>query len=495
MMLNSEPHAYSEALERRRILYLLGDAVEKLIRLRAILDRQRAFIQAHNKKSEYAGVVDPLASELDELRVTLTRNSPRIASVLRGEALDEREVAALPGIVSKMNNVILALHEVLILLPRETVEPQVFQMLRDCFRDEWRDSSVILTNALAAYEYRIEDILENLKDLGQHGLKRWRALLRGLTPSGSVLAQAFIDRDNPLAWPVLAHEYGHALDEAQGISRQIVHGDEATTAVPAEGQQGFELKWTSEIFADFVAARVLGPASQVPILLLEMCRPLPRTHDEAPSHPPTVARLELVRGYLKELGVGGHQSFDEIFQLFRFDYERKLSDLDEPERTKRRGLEEVVEGFQGHAKAVAARVNSLKLSKFGDAQAGNAAQLVTKLQSDLPVSSLRSARDDQILVELKRLVDSGAARDNVYKALAAFNEAPATSAEILTSGWLYKLSTFEAPLRECFPARGSETEINLEKYAEYLARTDELLQQSIEHARVHSVIVGHHATF
>ena len=207
-----------EALERRRVLYLLGTAVEKLLRLRAILARQRTFVEANNKQSEYSGVIAPLDGELEEQAEVLNRNSPRIASFLRNGPLDEKEKAALPGILQKVINVVLGLHEVLILLPRETVEPQVFQVLQDCFGEEWQHSSVIMTNALTSYEYRIEDVLENLKDLGQNELTHWKGLLKGFTRSGSVLAQAFVDRDNPLAWSVLAHEYGHALDEAQGIS-------------------------------------------------------------------------------------------------------------------------------------------------------------------------------------------------------------------------------------------------------------------------------------
>jgi hypothetical protein len=483
----SESPANSRALERRRVLYLLGEAVEKLLRMRAILARQRAFVEANSKKPEYAGVIDPLLGELEDQAFVLTRNSPRIASFLRNEKLDEKEEEALPGILQKVIDVVLGLHEVLILLPRETVEPQVFQVLRDCFAQEWKDSSVILTNELTAYEYRIEDILENLKGLGQHGLKRWRRILKGFTRAGSVLAQAFVDRDNPLAWPVLAHEYGHALDEIEGISRQIVHGD-PTPHESSENKPDFKVKWASEIFADFVAARVLGAASQIPILLIEIGRPLATPSDEQSSHPPTTVRLKLVRAYLKDLDVST-DGFEGVFGLYDFDYERKLAGLDEGKRKARRKLEKIADDVQPYINAIASKVNSLNLLPFGRQQLSHAHKLQAKLQSDLPISSFCHTQDNQILLKLNSLLDSRADPERVYEVLSAFNEAPATSSEILTAGWLYKLATFEEHLQKSFPEAGSPKTADLDLYGEYLARTDELLLRSVEIAAVHAAII------
>jgi hypothetical protein len=272
-----------EALERRRVLYLLGETVEKLVRLRQVLARQRIFVGVEGKKTEYASVIDPLVKAVEEQSERLALNSSRIASFLGNATLDEAQRTVVPAIIQKVINVVQQLHEILILLPRETVEPQIFLVLQDCFGEEWKGTPVIMTNALTSYEYRIDDVLDQL-DIGQHSLEGWRQLLKGFTRGGSVLAQAFVDRDNPLAWAVLAHEYGHALD-GRRISKGIVYGDQVVESKVAEKDP--KVKWTAEIFADFVAARVLGPASQIPILLLEMGRPaLVRASDEAPSHPP-----------------------------------------------------------------------------------------------------------------------------------------------------------------------------------------------------------------
>jgi hypothetical protein len=482
-----EPRPDNNALERLRVLISLGEAVEKLVRLQQVLGRQRLFVDAREQGSGYAGVIDPLLLVLNGQAETLGRNSARISSLIRGEALDEEQRIALAGIIQAVINVVLTLHELLVLLPREAPEPQVFRVLRDCFKGEWQSTSVIMTNALSSYEYRIEDVLEKLEDIGQHELTRYKGLLKGFTRAGSVLAQAFVDRSNPLAWPVLAHEYGHALDEARGISRQLVYGSEAADR---SSNKEFLVKWVSEVFADFVAARVLGPASQIPFLLLEMTRPsLPRGLEEVRSHPPASLRLTLVREYLKHLDVATDE-FDGVFAVYEFDYARKLVALDSAEREAKDQREEPIGTFlRSNFATIASAVDSLGLRSFGQQQLENAKELEKKLQLDLPISSLRYTKDDQILSELNSLIGSKSAPERVYEVLSNFNETPATSSEILTAGWLYKLASYEEHLKESFSAATSPTSASLSGYGDYLARTDELLLRSIELAAVHIAIV------
>jgi len=486
-MTTPEWQTTSEALERRRVLYLLGQAVEKLIRLRQVLARKRIFVGAGSKKLESASVIDPLLTAVEEQAERLSINSSRIAAFLCETALDEAQRTALAAIIQKVIDVLLSLHEVLILLPRETADPQVFLLLQDCFKEEWQPTPVMMTNELTSYEYRIDDVLDQL-DLGQRALEEWRRLLKGFTRGGSVLAQAFVDRDNPLAWAVLAHEYGHALDEKKGISRQIVYGDQVVEKKVADRDP--KVKWTAEIFADFVVARVLGPASQIPILLLEMSRPsLVRVRDEARSHPPTTVRLGLVREYMKERNVST-DDFEDVFELYSFDYARKLAELGEKEQSARKEVENMVEKLRSNVQAVATQVDSLKISPFGNQQLDHARELQKKLQSDLPISSLPQSADRQvILAKLNSLVESKAAPEQVYEVLAEFNEIPATSSEILTAGWLYKLASFEERLKESFPKAGPLHKADLNRYGRYLDRTDELLLRSIELAAVHTEII------
>jgi hypothetical protein len=173
-----------------------------------------------------------------------------------------------------------------------------------------------------------------------------------------------------------------------------------------------------------------------------------------------------------------------------FDYARKLAELDEKEQSLRKEVEQAAASFlQPHVRALAAKVNSLKLRPFGNQQLDHARELQKQLQSDLPVSSLRQTPIDRMLAELNSVVESKADRERVYEVLSGFNEVPATSAEILTAGWLYKLGSFEERLKETFPDAGSQREADVDEYEKYLARTDELLLRSIDLTAVHSEII------
>jgi hypothetical protein len=149
----SERRRTSSDLERQRLLYLLSEALEKLSRLERILDRQRSFVEAEYRRSEYTNVIDTLVNALASFTRLLIQNRTRIASFLRNETLSESQVKAVYGIIRRVVDPVFKIHELLVLLPRESAEPQVFFMLGDCFGKKGRlPASVILTNLLSSYE-------------------------------------------------------------------------------------------------------------------------------------------------------------------------------------------------------------------------------------------------------------------------------------------------------------------------------------------------------
>src|ERR1700690_1433510 len=107
MMANPESQGNDEALERRRVLYLLGEAVEKLVRLQNVLARQKVFVEAGRREAEYASVIDPLLKAVKEQSERLTINSARVASFLRKAAPDEAQRTALAAIIQRVIDVVL----------------------------------------------------------------------------------------------------------------------------------------------------------------------------------------------------------------------------------------------------------------------------------------------------------------------------------------------------------------------------------------------------
>src|SRR5450755_1701444 len=101
-MVKPESQENNEVLERRRVLYLLGEAVEKLVRLRQVLSRQRVFVKAGSEKLEIPSVIDPLDRAALAQSEVLAINSARIASFLRNQPLVLGEAVALPGFLQKV---------------------------------------------------------------------------------------------------------------------------------------------------------------------------------------------------------------------------------------------------------------------------------------------------------------------------------------------------------------------------------------------------------
>jgi len=411
----------------------------------------------------------------------LTQNSRRIAAFLKSETPSETQAKIVYGVIRKVIDPVLKIHELLVLLPRETAEPQVFFMLGDCFGRKGRrlPASVILTNLLSSYEYRVEDVLRT--EMSQQELPDLKAALQGFKPGGSVLGLAFADRDNPLSWAVLAHEYGHAIDDTRDIAYQIVHGKKPTAGRTAD-DWNLKVKWTSEVFADFVAARVLGPASLIPILFVEMARARlnnPPAGRQFLSHPPTPVRLRLTREYLAAMHVST-ADFEEVFEVYEFDYARKLRALGRKEKDNKERNREAAEALLlPLISKIASSVNSLRVQPFSENNADRAKTLQRKLQLGLPVSSVRQSTDREILARLNSLSDKSSTR-KVYTALRELNELPATSSEIIAAGWLYKLSSLRDCLLQSFPGQRA----SLGVYGEYLERTDALLLKSLELAAV-----------
>jgi hypothetical protein len=265
---------------------------------------------------------------------------------------------------------VFKIHELLVLLPRESAEPQVFFMLGDCFAKKGRlPASVILTNLLSSYEYRVEDVLK--AEMSQQELPDLKEALQGFKPGGSVLGLAFADRDNPLAWTILAHEYAHSIDDARRISHEVIHSREPLPGTSEENRR-MQVRWVAEIFADFVAARVLGPASLIPILFVEMARSTLGASSGGPSHPPTPVRLRLAREYLATLDVGV-SDFENLFEVYEFDYSQKLRGMARAERRKRDDIRKAADALLTPlAQEIARKVNALRLRRFGKGNADRA---------------------------------------------------------------------------------------------------------------------------
>lgn len=470
--------------ERLRFLFVLSETLEKVTRLRQILYGQKAFIGTDQGDGESIGAVDNLAAFLEKHCQTFLEISDLVSAFLQRTYLNDGQIEAVLSKLAILIKGVGQTHELLLLLPREAAMPQASFLLRDCLGIENLRACIVLTNFIVAYEYRLADVL------GQIQIEQNER--EALTQGGDVLCQAFADKDNPLAWPMLAHEYGHVLNDdhasAQDISKEIVSGDasEPQSAQKRDSQRSWILGVISETVADFVAARVLGPASLMPILFVEMMQPPRDKLGLSTVHPPTPLRVQLVREYLASLNVST-TDFKAVFDAYDLDYDSKLQEMgeeqqksvDEHAKTAEQILRQVVD-------QITLRVNALGLRRFETEGIDNARALQTKLASRQPISSRRSRSDDDIFAGLESLTAGKSTSQEAYAALEGLDEDPVPTSEILTAGWLYRLSSLEEALRKTFPGAGQKPD--LRSFGDLTRKTDDLLLKSLERAAVHEVV-------
>jgi hypothetical protein len=373
----------------------------------------------------------------------------------------------------------------LLLLPREAAKPQASFLLRDSFGLKQLDASIVLTNFISAYEYRFEDILKQV-NLDQEERE-------DITRGGNVICQAFADKDNPLSWAVLAHEYGHAINDRNALSEKIL--TEALHRPKHDDNPKIELKMAlnasvvAETVADFIAAHVLGPASLMPILFVEMMQPrLKKIERISAGHPPTPLRVQMVSEYLKSLKVST-ADFDVVFETYAFDYSRKLSEMDSDDRDTVEAMGKEAENLLSPlCKVISSKVGELNLRRFEERNLETARALAKKLAERLPISSIRKRSDESIFAGLNSLRTGYSTPDQVYEVVSGLDEEPVAASEILTAGWLYKLSTFEYELKKSFGSGNGQIP-GIGIYTEYVEKTERLLLKSLELVEVHSALL------
>jgi hypothetical protein len=187
----------------------LGETLDKLYRVDEILRRQRVFLDAVRTGVDSVNGVDALVDFLHTHREEFLASSDAIVRFLQRKPSNRAEKDGILAAISILVAGVMQVHDLLLLVPREAALPQASFALRDCFGSKYSKASIVLTNYYSAYEYRFEDILKKI-NIEQEERERLKQLKQG----GDVLCQAFADKDNALAWAVLAHEYGHTLDDA-----------------------------------------------------------------------------------------------------------------------------------------------------------------------------------------------------------------------------------------------------------------------------------------
>lgn len=365
-------------------------------------------------------------------------------------------------------------HELLVYLPREHVSPETFSALRESFdaHYEAHGPSIILGSLFNALEFDFVDILEErIPDLRDVLSER---------PKNIVLQLAICDWTSPLAWSILAHEMGHAIDHERGLSAAAVRRFSRSS----EPIRSIIQRWSGEIAADLIAAAVLGPAPMLALLSIGSCL-LPLRPKDAPSetHPPMLWRARIVRDLLGDDGLRAsllaetnayRQASKSIRNLMNSAQTAGDSESEDPL------FKNVVVPVADHLMNA---LSSLDLPRF-NSKGQSLARCQARLSRELPVGAQGLERGI-LSKSVAEFVadppdDDVFRRQKFHEIVDSFREEPVDMGVILSSGFSRR-----AELIDRFCQHPPSDEADAAALCAELHRLDELLASSIRSSAVH----------
>ena len=328
--------------------------------------------------------------------------------------------------------------------------------------------------------------LDDRYDFGELNRARWERMRPVATPTGEIKETLFLlpkaEKNNPVAWPMLVHEIGHALlsgDETIGPARETL-GKLAKTEI-----WGPEVaaKWAREIAADLFAADVLGPVYLLAFISLAITM---RTHHlmmPTPSHPPPRIRVDYILDRLARLDLGSsgpnmadlNRHLDRLYTRGTLDHEarnryeelpRGLESSEDIRTAVQRAVEQVIcsDGY-----------SALDIPLFGESDYMRALRLVDQRLVELvPIGSFREElhyRPQEI-------------RRKREEAARALSEEPNSISQIVTAAAVYKIRNGLDSLRNIV-----EPEDGFQSFHRKRRGFDLLVTKSMEMALIHQFYV------
>ncbi|HKD83587.1 MAG TPA: hypothetical protein VKB58_02475 [Terriglobales bacterium] len=137
---------------------------------------------------------------------------------------------------------------------------------------------------------------------------------------------------------------------------------------------------------------------------------------------------------------------------------------------------------------IAKKVNTLVARSFSQSNLNVAKALQNTLASTQPISSRRRGTDEEIYESLNALKHDTTTVDQAYKVLSQLDESPVAASEILSAGWLYRMSSLEGTLLNTFAGSSTTSSEQIATYCSQVEKIDFMLMKSLELVSVYSEI-------
>ena len=292
-------------------------------------------------------------------------------------------------------------------------------------------------------------------------------------PAPVVLYLAEIERYTPTMWVLLAHEMGHALDEAKEIGQSVSVSQEPLIAARPY--------WVTELVADCIAVKVLGPAYFCAFASLALLDYNPAHYSD--SHPALYKRLEMLKRELESTGVLEGRTKEVVDGYYQLVLERIGDKL--PDADRKCNWDDF---FRRIGKAVNMKIK--KDRKFSKQDRKRSEFLADLLQKGTPISSfLDEKRCRSINEKAKQLIGDlketstvnrqnrlGKFKGRLKEIIDEFVEESTDPIWVLNAGCLDRWGKIKE--------RDAGLE-SLSDWQKWLRKTDTILKKSIEAIVIH----------
>ncbi len=376
------------------------------------------------------------------------------------------------------------IHELLVYLPRLPIVSDTWFTLQqplDVFHQLEKETPSIITGGIFnAFEFDFFDIMkEKLPEIERILTDKFRS---------DVLQIAICDRTSPLAYPILAHELGHAIDSRRSFSESIA-GEFVLDKDTIEYAR--VRNWCTELFADLFAAHLLGPSPILALISMECCfLPRFRVFWHSETHPATRCRIEVVSRYLE------HQYGEDFLRSDREAYETAW-EMNLRWNSRPRDRRQIRDAYRlsedvFHSEfvpQVLERIESLELPDT-KLQTESLDRCVKRIATDSPVSAQGLSREilrEEINKHRMKRFRSATGREKHFVKLArAFTEKPLDVSTILMAGHVARRDILMSENND----RPEITKRSVREFAATMRRIDELIGSSVVTSNVHKELVS-----
>lgn len=392
------------------------------------------------------------------------------------QTFSEPEELALRALLRSTAGTFIVLHELLLFLPRESIRSELRDYCECLFRPVYDSKSVslILTSLFNAFEYSLDDIMRFLEaDVFKFKIPDPKAL-----SFGNVMELAIVDRNNPLAWAVLAHEFGHFLDDQSEITKVAVSEfvrSETDTKLSEESVKALE-RLCKEIVADVSGYYLQGPCSVLPLVnmsvLVGCIQEMPVKFDGEHGAPTT--RIQMMRTLCEHDKID-LSSIDPHLQTLLQEETQKESALANGERQQRTLIHQfLLQFFDKVRPIILDELGKRKFNQFTADHYRRAEASAQRLAGGLPIGASGTHGSEEAREHLVRADLGAAAREKYY----LLQDKAASVSEVITAGWINRIASSAVLFSEAFAQ--TEREEIFSRLANGLEDQDKLLFKSID---------------